>query len=130
MTKHDGLVFINAEMRAIVLEEGDGYEFVYRDIKAQMRRNNFGAWCGYIKTDGRDLAIWHDFDVEYEVHGGWTYDRDGLLGFDCAHLGDMSPLTVPNFPIDYMSVYRNAGYVKSILRNTINAYYRVKEGRK
>jgi hypothetical protein len=106
-------------------------------------RNRIGAWCGYVGVPpGHPLhgADYEDPDVD--VHGGLTYaspcqeDRlEGIchvpepgrpadvwwFGFDCAHLGDMSPYDAKDRFADpgariwkYRTddVYRDLGYVR------------------
>lgn len=82
-----------------------------------LRRNNGGAWCGYVglPTD----HPWHGVDYNdipsAPVHGGVTY-MDGIdesdlwfVGFDCTHSGDLAP--DPRFQTSWRNgVYRDEAY--------------------
>lgn len=65
----------------------------------QIKRNSAGALCGYVGVGPSHPCFGkHYGDVEAHAHGGLTYSdakRDNpaiwLLGFDCAHLGDLCP---------------------------------------
>lgn len=102
-------------------------------------RGPSGALCGYVGVD--EQHPWHGLDyndsgVWVQVHGGLTYsefcaentehgichktepgDPDPVwwLGFDCAHLGDLTPGyhplvgCLPDFPGD---TYKDVSYVK------------------
>lgn len=72
-------------------------------------RNSMGSLCGYVAVDRNHPDFGKDYnDVPVDVHGGLTYadkcshvichvpepgkpDDVWWLGFDCAHLGDLSP---------------------------------------
>lgn len=70
-----------------VLTEEHGYVVEIR------RHPNLKHLCGYIYIEGGNLAGW--CQAELGVHGGWTCSeiKDGavILGFDCAHAGDLCP---------------------------------------
>jgi hypothetical protein len=85
----------------------------WRDEKTGLpclaHRNRSGAWCGYVAVPPGHPAHGKEYgDVDASAHGGLTYadkcsgaichvakpgepDDVWWLGFDCAHLGDMSP---------------------------------------
>ena len=103
-----------------------------------IHRNRMGALCGYVGVP-EDHPVYkkHYDEHHFTVHGGLTYgdlcaegddpsigichipepgepDNVYWLGFDCGHLGDLSPnfenIVYPGeFPKD---VYRDVGYVK------------------
>jgi hypothetical protein len=110
-----------------------------------VRHKTFGNWCGYVGvTEGHPL-FGKNPDREdgpgLNVHGGVTFtdfctpgeeehgichvpgpgepDRVWWLGFDCAHLGDYSPLMrqqldkMMGFERDTGEVYRTLAYVKN-----------------
>jgi hypothetical protein len=82
------------------LKEYDFVYFIYKDMECHIMRNRFGTWCGYVM-----LSLDHPwtkiknptFNLESGVHGGITYAREDLgryiVGFDCAHGGDLVPAT-------------------------------------
>lgn len=86
--------------------EPDRVEFVHKGVPCLLRRHKMmGHWCGYAAV-GREHP-WYErrMEEEIDVHGGVTYgdteagDEYRLvgvkgmwwIGFDCAHLGDVSP---------------------------------------
>lgn len=74
-----------------------GYEcHIQRVLGFEISGHAFGGHlCGYvILPDGHPL-IEKDIDVDYDVHGGITYNSKmngkNFLGFDCAHSFDTVP---------------------------------------
>lgn len=60
-----------------------------------------GNFCGYITIPpGNPFNETNDYDDDMfdkiDIHGGWTYydtkDADVIIGFDCAHAGDLVPM--------------------------------------
>lgn len=106
----------------IIKEEGDFFEWVYTaknglEIDCFIRRNNSLAFCGYVVITSDNKLFELDYDdissqINTYVHGGLTYaDRgDGgwIIGFDCAHAGDLCP-AFPHFD----GVYRTKDFVIS-----------------
>lgn len=65
-------------------------KFDYRGIKAKVvRQTKYGYLCGYILVSSDSTGEMMD-DLDIIAHGGITYDREGWLGFDCAHYGDLN----------------------------------------
>lgn len=111
--------------------EPDYMEFEFLGFLCIMRRNmNFGNWCGYIRVPR--LHPWYATSDESElnvpVHGGVTYagpcfigdDVDEttdpeyiLIGFDCAHAGDV----MPGYRIGGAGTYKDINFVSNELRN-------------
>jgi hypothetical protein len=107
------------------------------DLDCLIHRNPLGALCGYVAVPPGHPYYEKDYDdVDVEVHGGLTYAdkcREGAdpsegichvplpgrpedvwwLGFDCAHLWDLTPgmedlgVTLPD------ETYRDFEYVKA-----------------
>ena len=104
-----------------------------------------GALCGYVGIPKNNKHFDKNYGgIDVDVHGGLTFsdkchetedettgvchskecsanDTVWWLGFDCAHLGDMSPAY--ERPYDYGSTYRDFNYVKrevSHLANQLN----------
>ena len=79
-------------------------------LDCMIKRNVSGAWCGYVGLPSTHSAFKAEYwDVNVDVHGGLTYsnhcagdichlhdgneDETWWLGFDCNHMGDLSPLS-------------------------------------
>ena len=104
----------------IIKEEGDFHEWIYTaknglEIECLIRRNTTLALCGYVVITSDNKLFGLDYDTIYSkvntsVHGGLTYSDEGdggwVIGFDCAHAGDLCPA----FPY-YDGVYRTKEYV-------------------
>ncbi len=66
-------------------------EFLYNGFECKVILTQMGHRCGYVRLPlghwGRDMS--YD-DIDVDVHGGLTYgpDKDGWIGFDCAHCDD------------------------------------------
>lgn len=118
----------------LIKQEGDKKDFVYKDYKCHIiRHKTFGNLCGYI-----DIPLEHKlYDVHYDdidvyVHGGLTYNGIGIdgipsayvIGFDCAHYGDLSPYLEMRFPewlrVDSNDIYRDMDYVENELKNAVD----------
>lgn len=104
-----------------------------------VRAPHSGHLCGYVGVpEGHKLFGKDDQDVEVTVHGGLTFsgkcnesdkehgichrpfpgrpDHVWWLGFDCAHLGDISPESIRRFDTDYHATYKTVHYVKGQCR--------------
>ena len=106
----------------IMKEEGDFFEWTYTaknglEVDCFIRRNNSLAFCGYVVITSDNKLFGLDYDsiyskVNISVHGGLTYSDEGesgwVIGFDCAHAGDLCP-AFPNFD----GIYRTKEYVIS-----------------
>lgn len=55
--------------------------------------------CGYVKLPEAFRAVDYD-SLPVDVHGGLTYgpDKEGFVGFDCAHAGDADADNPNRFP--------------------------------
>ena len=96
-------------------------------LKCRMGRNAQHAWCGYLHIPKMWVTSPDTMFDEFNVHGGVTYksyntiEDAWVVGFDCGHDGDMSPLEYhreANTGYAYMlaGVYRDVAYVKEQLR--------------
>jgi len=114
-----------------IKNEGDEFEFEYKGLNCYMKRHGGSLhWCGYVSvpkgsrlekaltyySSDSELGI-SEFEQavnDIDVHGGITYNGerkgDGVVyrGFDCAHLGDLSPGWDME---DGEDVYRDKEYV-------------------
>lgn len=101
--------------------EPDHLLFSSHGYTCEIRRHtNFGTLCGYIyiPLDHPIAQAKRPEDV-LEVHGGITYwdERDGsfVVGFDCAHAGDVIPFRAPLFMEG--ETYKNIAFVTNELEN-------------
>lgn len=106
----------------IMKEEGDFFEWTYTaknglEVDCFIRRNNSLAFCGYVVITSDNKLFGLDYDsiyskVNISVHGGLTYSDENngkwIIGFDCAHAGDLCPA----FPY-YDAIYRTKEFVIS-----------------
>ena len=95
------------------------------DLRCLIERSSAGHLCGYVEVDDRHPLYFADCDdprvQALDVHGGVTYAGTAgdkwLIGFDCAHLGDLTPWmhehgkTAPCCELFPAPVYRDWGYV-------------------
>lgn len=78
------------------MQEPDQLEFEYEGYECEIRRNGVGALCGYVKLPKEHPRYEKDYDgINVDVHGGLTYSElendKWVIGFDCAHSGDIAP---------------------------------------
>ena len=111
--------------------EPNRLEFETEGFPCLMRRNDMGAWCGYVAVPpGHPYHGKRWDDVDLDVHGGITYadacTADGEIchvpkpgepddvwwfGFDCAHCDDLCPGMFKYGLI--IGKYRDVDYVKN-----------------
>lgn len=113
-------------LRDLIEKEGDELQWDYNCsngviIHCSIHRNDVKALCGYI-TLTKDSSLYSvDYDdINISAHGGITYqgydqNENWVIGFDCAHYGDLTPYFVLNndFPFDSFGEYRDMQYVKA-----------------
>jgi hypothetical protein len=106
----------------IIKSEGDYHDWTYSaknglEVECCIRRNTSQALCGYVVLTSDNKLYGLDYDKLYSkinvhVHGGLTYSDEGdggwIIGFDCAHAGDLCP-SFPHFD----GIYRTKEYVIS-----------------
>jgi len=105
-------------LKEIIEKEGDFKTWVYKcengiEYTCQIRRNKMSLHlCGYvILTEDSDyFGVDYD-DIRVDCHGGLTYASDQgpywVIGFDCAHLGDLQP----GYEFGGAGEYRTMDYV-------------------
>lgn len=110
-----------SEIIEIVKKEGDFFDWTYcakngLDVECFIRRNNSLALCGYVVITSDNSLYGLDYDeiyskIDTNVHGGLTYadkmDGKWIVGFDCAHAGDLCPA------FHYDGIYRTKKFVIS-----------------
>ena len=86
----------------LINKEGDYKKWIYAtknglEFECFIRRmNHSGHLCGYVilTLDNDYFGMDYD-DIPVDCHGGLTYASDEgsnwVIGFDCAHLGDLQP---------------------------------------
>ena len=106
------------ELNRIIKSEGDYYEWT-NTLKCFIQRNPMNTWCGYTIIP-KSFPIDFEQEININCHGGITYqsvnlDGDLVVGFDCAHHGDLVPklLELEGILINDkdISVYRDKQYV-------------------
>lgn len=90
------------------VDEPDVARFIHNGIECYIRRifvkepyateeHYFGGYlCGYVAIPLNHPWASQGYNVDCEVHGGCThngplYNAKHLVGFDCAHSGDVTP---------------------------------------
>lgn len=107
----------------LIKKEGDKKEWVYIskngiEFKCHIRRvQRSGHLCGYVHltTDNDYFGLDYD-NIPVVCHGGLTYasdyENDWVIGFDCAHYGDLQPLyTEQEIYSGGNTVYRDMDFV-------------------
>jgi hypothetical protein len=104
----------------IIKAEGDFYEWTYTaknglEVDCFIRRNPVLALCGYVVLTGDNSLFGLEYDdisekIHCYPHGGLTYSDESegewVIGFDCAHSGDLCPKYLHSG-----GVYRTKEYV-------------------
>ena len=119
---------IKVELFDIIKEEGDYLDWIYMSsngilIRCEIIRNiELLNLCGYIYLDEDNTFYGVNYDnIPCNVHCGLSFskkvDDSWVIGFDCAHFGDLIPFFVFEKNLGYYtnskSVYRDINYVKS-----------------
>ena len=94
----------------------------YLGVKWEMKRNQMGAWCGYVELPEGHAFLSQDDRGYFEAsewfpsaHGGISYSEGDIVGFDCAHLHDTWPskhARGDGLGPEPGDVYRDADYVE------------------
>lgn len=108
-----------------IKKEGDYHEWEYTTengmvMKCYLQRHDtMKHLCGYVVIT-EDNKFWYkDYDeIPVHVHGGLTYassddNKNWILGFDCAHSGDLVPSFRKIYLNDDNDIYRDKEYVIS-----------------
>lgn len=110
----------------LIEKEGNYLEWIYTtksgiEYKCKIFRNkHMKNLCGYVilTSDNKFYNVDYN-DIPVNVHGGLTfsnfYDGEYMIGFDCAHSGDLLPglSSLVNSLLHSDEVYRDMEYVKS-----------------
>jgi hypothetical protein len=124
------------DLKILIESEGDYFEWI-NTLNCFIRRNSMGAWCGYTIIP-KSFPLDFEQEINLNCHGGITYqsiNTDGnlVVGFDCAHHGDLIPKLGVNFDF---SIYRDKQYVIDEVNNMVeqilkivqvNRYLRINE---
>lgn len=123
--------------KEILEAEGNEKDFSYNGFDCRIRRvapETRGHLCGYIVIPEGHKLFGKDYDAveeiyEYEIpsHGGLTFsgmvEGEHWIGFDCAHLYDLSPCYHPEVEDGEVygnGVYRDMPYVESAIKKMID----------
>ena len=107
----------------IIKKEGDYSEWIYESqsgiqYKCIIKRNkHIKNLCGYVVLTKDNKFYGKDYDdIPVQVHGGLTFSSEvngeWLIGFDCAHHGDITP-GCGYEGLSYMGTYKDMNFVKS-----------------
>lgn len=105
-----------------IKEEGNYKEFIYHDVVCEIKRiAGMGHLCGYlhlgiVSEETREIVNEH-------FHCGITYENNGVYGFDCTHVGDISPNYIhdDNYPFWPGETYKTMAYVEQCLKSAVDA---------
>ena len=102
--------------------EGNHKEWTYickngLGFNCHIRRNPRGGHlCGYVTLTTENDFFGKEYDdIPVSCHGGLTYGSDQgdnwVIGFDCAHSGDLQPFYSDQEFYEYSGVYRDMDFV-------------------
>lgn len=112
------------------IHQPSGYKCEIKRIIFTSRRDGVttgGYLCGYVTLPKShpDYGKSYEEELDIDVHGGLTYGSDGKYGFDCAHLGDMSPFSEEQYCYDLIATeYRDMEYVTQEVNNMADQFYK------
>ena len=107
----------------LIKREGDTKEWIYTckngiEFKCYIRRvPRSGHLCGYVHlTTDNDYYGYEYDDIPVDCHGGLTYasehETEWVIGFDCAHYGDLHPFYNDFEIYGNTGTYRDMDFVK------------------
>lgn len=107
------------ELKAVILAEGNELQFEYKGYQCRVKRiEGLGHLCGYV-----DVAMPNAEDI-VNCHGGITFNSGESIGFDCAHLGDLTPMSLLSFGKEFGchdgEVYRTMDFCVEELMRIVN----------
>ena len=91
--------YLKYNTQTISLLHGD---YTIQAVPIMLDNNIPSYWCGYIISDDRSKL--NQLLTFRNIHGGWTYDDNNKIGFDCAHSYDLVFL----FGIDELDNFNNS----------------------
>ncbi|MGJ8729302.1 hypothetical protein ACRW9N_02420 [Listeria aquatica] len=122
----------NKYLRELIFKEGNVKYFQYRGYECEiLRHRHIGHLCGYIIFDKKHACYkkdYHDIETMFSnnlpAHGGLTYsglteNKKWAVGFDCAHLGDVSPFQDAFF-YDPYATYKDIDFVERTIKNIVD----------
>ena len=115
------------DIEQIMKEEGDRFEWTYTsknglEVDCFIERNRLLALCGYVVITSDNELFGLDYDniypqIDVSVHGGLNYSDESngewIIGFDCAHSGDLCPSFLQYGRISDGDIYRTKEFVIS-----------------
>jgi hypothetical protein len=107
----------------LIKKEGDQKEWIFTCkngilFKCYIRRvPRAGHLCGYVHlTTDSDYYGYEYDDIPVVCHGGLTYasehENEWVIGFDCAHYGDLQPFYTDMEIYGNTGTYRDMEFVK------------------
>lgn len=131
------------KMLEIIKSEGDSKTFKYKGYTCHILRHpayktekmpgflSLFHLCGYVELPSSHKHYKKSYDdIDVDVHGGLTFANDHLpgkqptdkwvIGFDCAHAGDLS-MIIPSFSkLRLGERYRTMEWVKKELKSLVD----------
>ena len=106
------------EIKDLIEQEGNNKKFTYKGYECEIKRiPGMGHLCGYVKLK---QSIAHSFIDDIECHGGITFNENGVIGFDCAHLMDLIPLMPSEFYAIKRGTYRDMEYCQNECKSIVD----------
>lgn len=116
-------------LKTVIESENDKFQGVFKGYKYKARRNvnifysdydnksyAYIYWCGYVYHKN---ILDEDILYNLDVHGGITYNENGVIGFDCSHNGCDLFSNLAEFKTSY-ATYKTKAFVKNEIRKLIN----------
>jgi hypothetical protein len=103
-------------------QEENYYSYIENGFHCEIKRvGELGHLCGYVILPKGHKYYGLDYDdIPVSVHGGLTYstliDENWVIGFDCAHGGDLIPYFGSS---KWRGTYKNVAYVKNEITKII-----------
>lgn len=106
-------------LRAIILAEGNELQFEYKGYQCRVKRHkSLGHLCGYVDV------VMPNAEDRVDCHGGITFNSGDSIGFDCAHFGDLMPVSFlafgERFGGSYEETYRTMDFCVEELMRIVN----------
>ncbi len=135
------------ELQGLIAKEGKRKEFNYKGMHCIILRphDEIIHLCGYVclPKEHKLHGLYYDDIYKYvdiKVHGGLTYSERGgnvvhqnkedwVIGFDCAHLGDLAVLS-SHYGITHTvlkDTYRDMDFVEQELQNLVDQIQSMKD---
>lgn len=105
-------------------KEGDEKRFSYKGVDCEIIRiQSMKHLCGYLYLQNTTISM--EEVINENFYCGITYQSDQKIGFDCAHISDITPGSYGmyedfNYELFYNATYKTMDFVRDYLENTID----------